>query len=302
MADKQWTSKSLASGFFHRIFYAAIRLGGRWAAYCMLIFVVGFYALHPGVRARTAEYRKRIRGRRGWLANLWFCYRHYLEFGKMLVDRAVLGILGRFDMFTAREDTELLQDLLDEEQKGLIIVTGHAGCWQLGTTGLEGIDAPKAVVLYRDDQDVDRQHFEHGDTDRPPFQIIDPTGPLGGAVEMMEALKQGSIICFMGDRNFGDGNSGVTVDFLGGKIEVPIGAYRLASIMGTPVVVTFSRRTGPGKGEIWVSRAIQVPGGLGRDAAAYRPYAQMFADSLEAYVHRHPLQFYNFYNMWKNEG
>ncbi|WP_187170396.1 lysophospholipid acyltransferase family protein [Salidesulfovibrio onnuriiensis] len=302
MTGRKWTSKSLASSFFHQIFYVAIRLGGRWAAYFMLLFVVGFYALHPGVRGRSAEYRRRIVGNRGFLANLWFCYRHYLEFGKMLADRAVLGILGKFRMATGAEDTELLRDLLAEEQKGLIIVTGHAGCWQLGTAGLKDIDAPKAVVLYRDTRDVDRQYYEHRNNGQAPFRIIDPTGPMGGAVEMMEALKQGSILCFMGDRNFGDGSSGVKVDFLGGKIEVPVGAYRLASIMGTPVVVTFSRRTGPGKGEIWVSGAIQVPHGLGRNAEAYRPYAQIFADSLEEYVRSYPLQFYNFYDMWENEG
>ncbi len=299
MTDRKWTSKSLASSFFHRIFYATIRLGGRWAAYCLLVFVAGFYALHPGVRARTAEYRRKVLGESGFFRNLWFCYRHYFEFGKMLVDRAVLGILGRFDMHTTREDKELLRDLLAEERKGLIIITGHAGCWQLGTAGLEDIDAPKAVVLYRDRADVDRQYYEHGKGRKAPFRIIDPLGPLGGTVEMMEALKQGSIICFMGDRNFGDGNSGVKVDFLGGEIEVPIGAYRLASLMGAPVVVAFSRRTGPGRGKIRISRALQVPDGLGREAQAYKVYAQMFADDLEEYARTNPLQFYNFYDMWE---
>lgn len=266
----------------------------------MLVFVVAYYTLHPGIRRRTKEYRQRIGVPQRALSPFLFCYRHYFEFGKMLVDRAVLGILGEFSMHTSNEDKQLLRELLAKHNKGLIVVTGHVGCWQLGTRGLEDIDAPKAVVLYRNEHDVDRQYYEHQEGEVPPFRVIDPLGPMGGSVEMMEALNQGSIICFMADRNFGHEGSGTLVNFLGGKIEVPTGAYRLASIMGAPMVVTFSRRTGTGTGEIWVSRQILIPPGLGRSSKAYQPYAQMFANDLEAYVKKYPLQFYNFYTMWEN--
>lgn len=297
-----WSSRSLASSFAHNLFYYAIRFGGRWIAYFMLIFVVGFYTCHPVIRRRSHEYRLRRFGTRSPLQQFTDTYRLQWEFGKMLVDRAVMGILGQFTMDATQEDRQTLADFADQG-RGLILITGHVGCWQLGMTVLDHIDAPKAVVMFKDDMDVDRHYFEHdAENDGPGFSIIDPRSPMGGTLEMMEVLNKGGVLCVMGDRDFGSEKNTVAVDFLGGAIEIPISAYRIASSMNVPMVATFSNRTHAGHGRIWISRVINVPEELGRSADAYRPYAQQFADGLDEFVQQYPYQFYNFYNMWKKDN
>jgi len=298
---KTWSSRSLASNLAHKIFYIAIKLLGRHVAYFMLIFVVAYYTCLPEVRHRSKEYRLRQFGPRSFWGELTDSYRLQWELGKMLVDRAVMGILGKFEMIASAEDRQRLVDLT-AKGRGLILITGHVGCWQLGMTVLDHIDASKAVVMYKDDLDVDKHYFEHAKEKKPlPFDIIDPRSPLGGSLEMMDVLKKGGILCVMGDRNFGSPRGTVDVDFMGDDIQVPISAYKLASTMHTPIVVTFSHRTRAGYGRIWISRVIDVPQNLGRTAEAYQPYAQSFADGLEEFTKKHPWQFYNFYNMWKEE-
>lgn len=188
-SNKTWSSSSLASAFAHRLFYWAIRVGGRWVAYFMLHFVVGFYTCLPWVRERSQPYRLRRFGPRAFPRELVDCHRLQMEFGKMLVDRAVMGILGEFTMKASEGDRKVLSDIASCG-RGLILVTGHAGCWQLGMSVLDHIDAPKAVVMYRGESDVDRHYFEHGESG-PPFSIIDPCSPLGGTLEMMDVLKKG---------------------------------------------------------------------------------------------------------------
>jgi predicted LPLAT superfamily acyltransferase len=298
MARSSWSSRSVASAFAHKIFYVAIRFGGRWIAYFMLVFVVGFYTCLPAIRRRSQAYRRRRFDHRGVVRETIDIYRLQWEFGTMLVDRAVMGILGQFTMDASTEDRQTLADLA-AEGRGLILVTAHVGCWQLGLSVLDHIDAPKAVVMYRNEQDVDRHYFEHGAEDNGPgFTVIDPRGPMGGTLEMMNILERGGVLCVMGDRDIGSQKNVVDVEFLGDSIEVPVSPYRLASAKNAPMVATFSNRLGAGHGRIWISKVIDVPEGLGRHNDRYRSYAQQFADGLAEYVRLHPYQFFNFYDMW----
>ena len=95
--------------------------------------------------------------------------------------------------------------------------------------------------MRRDRYDIDKHYFEH-DNSEPPFEIIDPSGYLGGALEMASVLQEGHILGLMGDRVFGDNSNTITVDFLGGPIEIPVAPYRLAAMQGTPIAIMFSHK------------------------------------------------------------
>lgn len=294
---RRWDSRSLGSRFAHGIFYAAIRLGGRWPAYAMLCFVVAFYTCLPKVRARSAPYRGLRFGPSGWTATWLRCYALHMNFALTLVDRAVLGIRNDFDMQSKPGHPDILRNLA-ARGRGLIVLTAHVGCWQLGLSALGDVDAPKAVVMLRDEADVDRQYFEHRSGERPDFCVIDPRGPLGGMLEMLDLLRRGGVVCMMGDRDFGGARSQVAVPLLGRQAWLPASAYHLASASGAPVAVVLSRRTGPGRGLIWVAETLDVPPGLGRDTGAYAPYARRFASALSDFAQCWPSQFFNFFDLW----
>ena len=301
VAAKQWTSRSIGSGWQHRIFYALIRLGGRKAAYALLLFVVLYYTLfRPSVRARSGHYLKRRFPGRNPMARLWDSYRLSLGIGRILVDRAILGILGPEHLKVNLSGQEELEALL-AEGRGLVLVTAHVGCWQLAMSSLSALGTSVSLLIHREEGDLDRHFFEHGGGSAP-YRIVDPAGYLGGTLEMLQVLKQREVLCIMGDRVMGGESGRVSVDFLGEAVELPFSPYKLASATGAPVAVIFPYQTADGGYALQVARVIRVPEQLGRSSQAYRPYAAQFVDALEHFVAEHPYQFFNFYDMWAPQG
>jgi predicted LPLAT superfamily acyltransferase len=296
--EKQnWSSRSIGSDWQHQAFYLAIRWGGRRAAYLLLYVVVAYYVLFSSLaRERASHYLKRRFPRNSGYQRLWHCYLLILEFGKVLVDRAVVGILGpgSFEVSLAGRE-ELLK--LRDENRGLILMTAHAGCWQVAMSALDFLHRPVNMLMRREDGDIDRHYYEHAGLPCP-YQVIDPTGYLGGTLEMLGALKQGQIVSVMGDRLLGSDRSNVQVDFFGERATLPFSAYKLASATGAPVVVFFTRKDGSASYRMQLAKVIRVPQIKGRSAESFTPFAQQFAEALEDFSRRHPYQFYNFHNMW----
>ncbi len=293
-----WSSRSVGAPWQHRFFYALIRIGGRRSAYGMLFFVTAFYVLfRPSVRERSRHYLSRRFPGRSSAARLLDAFRITFEIGKILVDRAVLGILGPGRFGIGLEGRESLQELL-AEGKGLILLSAHVGCWQVAMSSLSALGPPVSLLMHREAGDVDRLFFEHGDG-AAPCRIIDPAGFLGGTLEMLQRLKQGEVLCIMGDRVMGGEGGTVAVDFLGGAVSLPISPYKLASATGAPIAVIFPYKSGPGSYALQVADVIRVPDISGKSPDDFRRFAAQFILALEGFVSEHPYQFFNFYNMWE---
>jgi len=152
--------------------------------------------------------------------------------------------------------------------------------------------------MHRDQYDIDKHYFEH-DGSKPPFEIIDSAGYLGGTLQMALILQEGHVLGLMGDRVFGDDSNTITVDFLGGAIKIPVAPYRLAAMQGTPIAILFSHKVGGSRYRVEMPGIIRVPNTINRNAHVYLPYAQEFIGYLTEYVQKHPFDFYNFFQMWK---
>lgn len=266
-------------------------------AYGLLLFVVLYYTLfRPSVRGRSRPYLQRRFPGRNPLARLCDSYRLNLGIGRILVDRAALGILGPEQLRVSLAGGEELKALLSEGQ-GLILVTAHVGCWQLAMSSLTALSTPVSLLIHREEGDLDRHFFEHGQGG-PPYRIIDPAGELGGTLEMLQVLKDGEVLCIMGDRVLGGEAGTIRVDFLGAAVELPFSPYKLASATKAPLAVIFPYQNEAGGYALQVAKIIRVPENLGRAANAYRPYAAAFASALEEFVAAHPYQFFNFFDMW----
>lgn len=296
----RWSSRSVGSRLQHGIFYLLIRLGGRRAAYVLLYLVVLYYALlRPDQRRKAEPYlRRRFPGASGW-RRFWQGYRMILALGKVLVDRAVVGILGPGQMRVRLHGKEELLALL-AEGKGLILIGAHVGCWQVAMSALGFVEVPVNLLMQREDGDIDRHYFEHAGRECP-YRIIDPRGFLGGSLEMLVVLKRGEVLSVMGDRLLGSDKNAVAVDFLGAPVLFPFSAYKLAATTGAPIAVLFSAKTGPESYELELARVIRVPNVAGRSGAAFAPYVAEFATALGKFTREHPDQFFNFFDMWQND-
>jgi len=295
---RQWTSRSIGSAFQHNIFYMLIRIGGWRLAYFILHFVVLYYILfRPSVRGKCRYYLSHRFPEENSLRRLISSYRLSLEFGKVLIDRAIVGILGPDKMSVTFKDKERLLDLISEG-KGIILLMAHVGCWQTALSALHFLKIPVNMVIHREEGDIDRHYFEH----RPgqwPYRIIEPEGFLGGILEMIDVLKKGEALCIMGDRLFGNLKNAVSVNFLGEKALFPFSVMKIASASGAPIVILFPYKKGASKYGLDLVKIIRVPEGLGRSGDHFLPYINDFVQALENFAMEYPFQFFNFYDMWK---
>jgi predicted LPLAT superfamily acyltransferase len=196
------------------------------------------------------------------------------------------------------KDQERLFELI-REGTGFVLLTAHVGCWQVALSALHFLKVQVTMVLQQEEGNVDRQYFEHAGLPCP-YQTIDPGGYLGGSLEMMRVLREGGILCMMGDRVFGSGRNTLCCDFLGGRASFPYSPFKLASATGVPVVVLLSNKTGPRTYALNVTKVIEVPRLEGRSGEVFRPYLSQFVDALESYSREFPYQFFNFHDMWED--
>jgi predicted LPLAT superfamily acyltransferase len=297
----EWDSRSVGKPWQHRFFYLVIRFAGRRIAYLVMYFVVLWYVLfYPPLHERCKPYLvRRFPDKKGRLARFFNAYRWITSLGEVLIDRAAFGIRGPESFKIEVPQGAKLQELLNEGN-GLVIISAHTGCWQISFSALQFLKSPVHIVMYRDQYDVDKQYFEHN-MGKPPFEIVDPAGYLGGVLQMVAVLQAGHIVGIMGDRVFGDDSNTITVDFLGDPIRIPVTPYRLAAMRGTPVAVVFSHKVGHSRYIIDVPGIIRIPTCIDRNPNAYLTYAQEFVGYLTEYVRKHPFGFYNFFQMWQEQ-
>jgi len=179
-----------------------------------------------------------------------------------------------------------------------VVLTSHAGCWQVTMPALRFMKHPVNLLIHREPGDIDPHYFDHMGEDSP-YRIIDPAGYLGGTLEMMAALKRGEVLCIMGDRPMGSSAGTLVVDFLGGQIRLPISPYKLAAANQSPLVIVYPSKAGPAAYSLELVKTLRLPEITGRSCELYRPFAEQYAKTLEAFVRDHPFQFFNFFDMWR---
>ena len=300
---RNWSSHSLAGKWRHKFFYRMLQLFGLWPARCCLFFVVVTYCLRPSINSRSLYYLTRRFPGASCFTNFIQTFNLYWQFAQILLERAAAGLLGKLKIENNEADKGLIEAQI-KRGKGVIFLSGHVGCWQVGLAALS-FGVPINLVHPRSEQDVDLHFFEHGgENNFPEIRVIDPNkfkDHNSAILSMATALIRGELLCIMGDRLIEADNIEVPVRFLGGEIRLPGSVYLLASRTGAPIVISFSYRTGVCKLRSYVWCVLEIPPNLPKLPGGIAPYAQRMADGLEDFCAKKPYQFFNFHNMWTDE-
>jgi predicted LPLAT superfamily acyltransferase len=293
-SPRSWAEPGIGRSWQHRFFYWLIRIGGKSRGYHMAYIVTFWYVLfYPSIRTRCRFYLdRRFPDRRSGLRRFLNIYRLVRTYGATLVDGLIFDLFGpaAFNVSSPDHD-KLLQ--LSTGGRGLILIHAHVGCWRIGMSTLSKFPTRVSVVQIPDPKFASR-------ADSFVAEILDPRKGLEAAMQMTDALLKCEIVAMAGDRTLGSDQSVVPATFLGGQAMLPIAPYRLASATGSPVLVVTAPKIEGNRYELRLANVIEVPPGLGRNPQAYAPYAQMFADSIEAFLRDFPWQYYNFYDLWHN--
>jgi KDO2-lipid IV(A) lauroyltransferase len=182
-----------------------------------------------------------------------------------------------------------------QKGKGVILVTAHLGNWELGGVIVAMLGFPIwGVALPHKNRRVNRFFdFQRGSRG---LRVIH----MGQAVRKCFAvLRNNHCLALVGDRDFA--NVGVVVDFFGKPASFPNGAAILSLRTGAAIIPAFFIRKGDDTFELSIEEPLAFSPS-GREEEDVRGIISRYTKIFEAYIRRHPDQWYMFRRFWLNEG
>ena len=277
---------------------AMARLIGKDAAKRLtLSFAVPYYFLtRDQVRQSLLDFAYRVRPTTTATTRTRLAYRTLYEFASSLMDRYMAGPDDpgvEWDRKASVPGIEKIRKVVSAGS-GAVLVTAHVGRWAQAALvlGKQGLDP----VVVMDSRERDGFTVAAKRRGVPMPRIIPAEQGPASALEALNVLKAGRLVAFMGDRPAPSGNA--IVRFLGGRAQMPIGPYLLASRAGVPwfAVGPFLRRSSGLA--VLVEGPFQASPARGRARRAKREAAaadaQRFASILDRWCRLYPEQWFNF--------
>jgi KDO2-lipid IV(A) lauroyltransferase len=177
---------------------------------------------------------------------------------------------------------------VQRHHRGIIILTGHLGNWEVGAVVLQRMGFPIAVVaLPHDDPRMDR--LFNRQRQRCGITVI----PLGAdaARRSLRSLREGFLLGLLGDREFSE--HGLTLCVDGRKVTLPRGPATVSLRGEVPAVPTFLIREGLWKFRLCIEPPIW-PQTWEVNEAAILTLTQSYAAVFERYLKRFPEQWLMF--------
>jgi predicted LPLAT superfamily acyltransferase len=292
---RQWTGRSRGGVFGHWFFHRVTRLFGLPAAY-LVVYPVTFYFLFaaPAARHASIQFLDRVLGPTGWLSRLARSYRHLLSFARTMVDRALFVTRGK-DLFRYEENGIDYIQSAAAAGRGAILLTAHLGNWEVAAGLLGAAKKRLAIVAYRGDHEKVTRYLEKAQGPKP--RVIEVGSDIFASLEMLRALREGTVLALQGDRPMD--RHVVRVPFLGREAPFPVGPFILAAVSGAPLIATFSLQVAPASYRFFAEPPQHLSFRPGQDRESQlRPWVERYVQQLEALARRYPYQWFNFYDFW----
>jgi KDO2-lipid IV(A) lauroyltransferase len=201
-------------------------------------------------------------------------------------------------LFAVRpQDGQLFRELLSQN-RGIILVTGHYGNWEIGSVFMRRVlDLPLTVVAMAE-ASAEVNRIRHEIRDSLGTDTIEVRKSLDTALQIRRRLTDNRIVAMLMDRHMG--RDRVEVSFLGRRAWFLQTPALMAYLTGAPLVPCFIERLGRARFSVQPGDPIVVTREMPRDEAVRRA-AQQFADQLGDRIRARPHQWYQFYPYWKTQ-
>ncbi|MCY3677559.1 MAG: lysophospholipid acyltransferase family protein [Gemmatimonadetes bacterium] len=221
--------------------------------------------------------------------------RSYVHFGREAVAMFRLAGASRAEILkrTRLVGRELLEKAA-REGRGVMVVSGHLGNWEVGAAGVVARGFPMDIIVARQRN----RHFDRYLTrarERLGVGVI-PRGDAPRAA--FASLKAGRVVGLMGDQDAR--GAGVFVDFFGRPASTARGPAVLSMRAGV-VLATFCAIRLPGwrpRYEVRIEAVPEVEPGSDR-AAKVMTLTRAFTSRLEEQVRKQPCQYFWHHRRWK---
>ena len=226
-------------------------------------------------------------------------FRHFYAFGEALLDKLLAwsGQIKSSDIdFPQRE--QLQQQLRDG--RGVVLVGAHLGNLEL-IRAIAQQQSMRVLAVYFTEHAQQFQaqlQQQHPDVAKDVIAVSDIGADT--AMRLRAAIDAGHILVIVGDRtSVKHSERSVLANFLGRPAPFAIGPWVLASLLECPVNLFFCVREGQRHRVILETFSTPI---LRLERARRQQHLQeiiqFYAQRLQEYALRYPLQWFNFYDFW----
>lgn len=180
------------------------------------------------------------------------------------------------------------------EGKGVIVLSGHIGNWELGAAAISMIGYPiNAVVLTHTNKKINDLFTKR--------RLIGNMKPIEIGVALKacyRALRSNELLALLGDRDFT--RNGIATEFFGKEAMLPRGPAIFSYRLGAPIVPTFLVREPDDTFRLIIEKPFTATPGL-EEEAAVKELTLKCARSIEGCVKKYPTQWFVFRDIWSED-
>lgn len=220
----------------------------------------------------------------------------YGHFGEVLVETALLPRLGRqgiLDLFEGAERFELIQEA-HAAGKGIILITGHFGNWELAGAYVAARGIPIEVIVRRMNNPLFDSYISRTREGAGMIVVHDHDA----VKRTPRAFKAGHAVAFVADQGV-LGLASTFVPFFGRPAKTPRGPAVFALRFRLPTFFVAAVREPSGRYRCVVT-PVEIPDTGDREADVDAVVARYTA-ILESWVRRYPGQYFWHHRRWKRQ-
>jgi KDO2-lipid IV(A) lauroyltransferase len=291
---RRFISKHLRveSAFFRRALTLGVEYGPTpLLRYAPPLFGLAFGAGLAGARESVRDTLRRVRGKRSVWREAYEVGSVFVNFASSMTDAMVAAGRPEFEVKVDADDAVDALRSCAERGRGVILAAGSTAGWDIAGPALcHNSDAKMIVVMANESVPVAmRMHDEFRERGGPRILRLG-SDPLA-ALPLIRHLRKGGLVATKFDRHVSSSRCR-EVTFLGQPWLVPEGALRLSALTGAPILPLLTRRLGFLEYDLVHAEPIIMPrrpSDADLDAAA-----QKLASFLDAFVRKHPTQWFRF--------
>jgi predicted LPLAT superfamily acyltransferase len=279
-----------------RFIVAVYRLLGRRGTHAFLHVLSAYYVVfHAIARRSSLEFWGRVGGPATWRQVM----HHVFTFAVVAVDRLVFAT-GKVDKFSFAPHGHEHLESLRQQGKGALLIGAHLGSFDCLRFRSRQGQLPLTIVA----------NFGNAARINGVLKRLDPTlttrvisvdqHALAAVLQIRECIERGELVAILADRTH-PGARNLTVDFLGGRAQLPAGPFVLAATLRCPVLLTFGLYRGGTHYDLFCEPFADKVALPRQDReAALNAVAQRFADRLAHHVRLQPDNWFNFFRFWES--
>ena len=193
-----------------------------------------------------------------------------------------------------RPDPDPVKEALGEG-RGVVVLTGHIGSWDIAARALRDLGRPVNVVMAQE-TNATSQDFVRNAREHAGVRLVLSDASVFSSLGLVNALRRNEIVAIQLDRVHGA--SGIRMlPFLEAPALFPSGPFVLARLARAPIVPVFVPRVGRRHYQIQAGQRIDVP----REARDPEVLGRVMGEAvrqLETVVRSHPTQWFQFAPFW----